>query len=112
MKKVLLAFIALTIVTACSSKQKQDWGITKQAPDEFMVTSRPPLTLPPDYDLRPINDGMKVDTGKQASSNEKSLLKKMNQQNPEALPDDDEQMANDNQAAINQELNNIKKDNK
>ena len=111
MKKIFLALMALAVVAACSSKQKQDWGITKQAPNEFMVTSRPPLTLPPDYDLRPVNDTMKVDSGadkSKLSSNEKALLQKVNQQNPEALPDDDEQTAETNHAAIDKELGNIK----
>lgn len=31
-------------------------GLVSEGPDEFMVMSRAPLSLPPDYDLRPVND--------------------------------------------------------
>jgi hypothetical protein len=32
-------------------------GLTKQSPDEFRVVSRAPLTVPPDYQLRPPEPG-------------------------------------------------------
>lgn len=41
---------------ACSNVRKQ-LGMTKQSPDEFRVVSRAPLTLPPDYNLRPPRPG-------------------------------------------------------
>ncbi len=43
-------------VTACEGIKKQ-LGQTKQAPDEFRVVSRAPLTLPPDFTLRPPEPG-------------------------------------------------------
>lgn len=32
---------------------KETLGLTRKAPDEFRVVSRPPLSVPPDFNLRP-----------------------------------------------------------
>ena len=55
--------IALTIGTclmlaACGDDASDAFGYGKSAPDEFTVISRPPLILPPDYNLRPPGSGM------------------------------------------------------
>jgi len=50
---VLAAAVALG---ACESAKKAFSG-SKTAPDEFAVYSRPPLSLPPDYALRPPEPG-------------------------------------------------------
>jgi hypothetical protein len=47
---------AVLLLTACSSgggNWKQALGIEPTSPDEFAVESRAPLTIPPDFDLRP-----------------------------------------------------------
>lgn len=50
--------VALAVtLTACEGIKKQ-LGQTKQAPDEFRVVSRAPLTLPPDFSLRPPEPGL------------------------------------------------------
>ncbi|MDJ0945832.1 MAG: DUF3035 domain-containing protein [Kiloniellales bacterium] len=43
-------------LAACSGVQKQ-LGMGKQSPDEFRVASQAPLSLPPDYRLRPPEPG-------------------------------------------------------
>ncbi len=43
-------------LAACEGVKKQ-FGLTKQSPDEFRVVARAPLTLPPDYTLRPPQPG-------------------------------------------------------
>lgn len=57
MNKVLFAIALLAGVGALSacSNMKKSLGIENSAPDEFMVTTRAPLTLPPDFDLRPVS---------------------------------------------------------
>lgn len=40
-------------LSACSDETKQDLGLVKTAPDEFAVVARAPLSVPPDYSLRP-----------------------------------------------------------
>ena len=36
---------------------KSTFGLNKRAPDEFAVPTRAPLSLPPDYSLRPPEPG-------------------------------------------------------
>lgn len=43
-------------VSACSNPRKA-LGLDKSAPDEFAVVERAPLSLPPNYDLRPPEPG-------------------------------------------------------
>jgi hypothetical protein len=47
----VLGIFSLSVV-ACSNF-KQIIGIEKASPDEFAVESRAPLTVPPDFELRP-----------------------------------------------------------
>ena len=50
--------VALSLLVAgCSGISDQLTGRGKYAPDEFSVVSRAPLTLPPDYGLRPPDPG-------------------------------------------------------
>jgi hypothetical protein len=51
-----IAAVALTALAGCEST-RDAIGITKQSPDEFAVVTRAPLTLPPDYGLRPPQPG-------------------------------------------------------
>ncbi|MEQ8319412.1 MAG: DUF3035 domain-containing protein [Rhodospirillales bacterium] len=59
----LLASLALTL-SACESAKKV-LSRSKDAPDEFVVYQRPPLSLPPEFSLRPPGDR---ETGPQAIS--------------------------------------------
>ncbi|MCS5599800.1 MAG: DUF3035 domain-containing protein [Rhodospirillales bacterium] len=51
---ILISVIALT---GCE-ETKRAFGKTKEAPDEFAVYRRAPLSLPPDSDLRPPTPGV------------------------------------------------------
>ncbi len=55
---ILLIGGLLTAILALSgcSDVKQELGVGRNSPDEFMVVKRAPLTLPPDYTLRPPSD--------------------------------------------------------
>lgn len=55
MKKIILASAACVFaLSACGGKTvKETLGIDNRAPDEFRVVSRPPLSVPPQFDLRP-----------------------------------------------------------
>ncbi len=48
---------AFALVIGGCSETKDMLGLTKKAPDEFAVYSRPPLSLPPNYSLRPPSPG-------------------------------------------------------
>src|ERR1700712_1793062 len=45
-------------LAACSGDElTRTFGLTRDAPDEFQVTTRAPLSMPPDYTLRPPRPG-------------------------------------------------------
>jgi hypothetical protein len=50
--------LILTTLTACTASDvRESVGLTRTAPDEFVVVSRPPLSVPPDFELRPPRPG-------------------------------------------------------
>lgn len=48
---------AAVLLTGCGNDIRKQFGLTRSAPDEFRVVSRAPLTMPPDYSLRPPTPG-------------------------------------------------------
>ncbi|HET6306122.1 MAG TPA: DUF3035 domain-containing protein [Rhodopila sp.] len=54
----LLVGSCLILVSGCSGdKLARTFGLTRDAPDEYTVTTRAPLSMPPDYALRPPRPG-------------------------------------------------------
>jgi hypothetical protein len=48
----------LVLLAGCSTdKLSRTFGLTRDAPDEYTVTTRAPLSMPPDYNLRPPRPG-------------------------------------------------------
>ena len=45
------------LLTACEGGVREAIGLTRDAPDEFAVVSRPPLSIPPEFSLRPPRAG-------------------------------------------------------
>lgn len=54
---LLLSASALMLAGCDSGGLSRTFGLTRDAPDEFTVTTRAPLSLPPDYNLRPPRPG-------------------------------------------------------
>ena len=56
---LLAAFVAAgSLLSACSGEEiERDFGMTRTAPDEFTVTTRAPLSMPPDASLAPPTPG-------------------------------------------------------
>lgn len=54
--KLSLACGLMLALTACEGLREQ-FGLTKKAPDEFTVVKKAPLVLPPDFALRPPEPG-------------------------------------------------------
>jgi hypothetical protein len=52
-----LALVCLGLGLAGCENTKEMLGLTKRSPDEFQVVSRAPLSMPPDYSLRPPTPG-------------------------------------------------------
>lgn len=59
MKSLRRLFLCVPLaLAACSGNDvSQTLGLGKDAPDEFVVVSRPPLVVPPDFDLTPPRPG-------------------------------------------------------
>jgi len=53
----LVLAVCLPLVSACGGDAMRTFGLTRDPPDEFLVTTRAPLSLPPDYTLRPPRPG-------------------------------------------------------
>lgn len=57
MKKSFILLLLLPTLAACGgSSVKETLGLNRRAPDEFRVVSRPPLSVPPEFNLRPPSD--------------------------------------------------------
>src|ERR1700684_2507570 len=54
----LLLGASLLLLGGCSGDGlARTFGLTRDAPDEYTVTTRAPLSMPPDYNLRPPRPG-------------------------------------------------------
>ncbi|MGH6929605.1 MAG: DUF3035 domain-containing protein [Dongiaceae bacterium] len=54
----VVAVLGLSVALGgCGNQVRQALGMTKRSPDEFQVVAHAPLTLPPDYNLRPPEPG-------------------------------------------------------
>ncbi len=56
--RLIIGLLSACILTACASGEvRENLGLNREAPDEFRVVSRPPLSVPPDFYLRPPEPG-------------------------------------------------------
>ncbi|WP_340115845.1 DUF3035 domain-containing protein [Pelagibius sp. 7325] len=77
----LLIIAGLTLAVSACGGFREQLGLNKQSPDEFRVVSRAPLTLPPDYSLRPPEPGApRPQVGTPAQQAERAVF--ANSQNP------------------------------
>ena len=59
MIRIFSCACVLLSLAACDGSNARDiLGLGKKSPDEFRVVSRPPLTIPQDFTLRPPQDGV------------------------------------------------------
>ncbi len=56
-KKITLLCTCLALTACGEGSVGQKIGIERKPPDEFRVLSRPPLNVPPEFNLRPPSDG-------------------------------------------------------
>jgi hypothetical protein len=70
---VLAVLAAATAASGCASMNRA-LGTTRTAPDEFRVVTQAPLTLPPDYSLRPPRPGETRPQELQPSDNARAAL--------------------------------------
>jgi hypothetical protein len=50
---VILSFVGALQVGCSADSARDALGIGKQSPDEYLIVERAPLSVPPDYELRP-----------------------------------------------------------
>lgn len=55
--RVALLLAVLPGLAGCGSDVMRSFGLQRDAPDEFVVTARAPLSMPPSYVLRPPQPG-------------------------------------------------------
>lgn len=55
--RFLILGSTLILLAGCGDKLSRTFGLTRDAPDEYTVTTRAPLSMPPDYNLRPPRPG-------------------------------------------------------
>ena len=77
MKKIILSSVCIAMLCACGLTRK-DLGLEKDTPDEMMVISRAPLSIPPEFGLRPliIQNEMEEDNDN-LTAGEEALLQKI-----------------------------------
>lgn len=56
-RAVLLISVGLSLAACGGDELTRTFGLTRDAPDEFRVTTRAPLSMPPDFTLRPPRPG-------------------------------------------------------
>ena len=55
--RTVLISAMIAPLAACGDDLSRTFGFTRDAPDEFRVTTRAPLSMPPDYSIRPPRPG-------------------------------------------------------
>ncbi len=78
-------FAAMVLALSACEGVKKQLGFTKQSPDEFKVVSRAPLTLPPDYNLRPPEPGIPRPQEGTTSQQAKTAIFRLQQPKAETL---------------------------
>jgi hypothetical protein len=69
----ILSLVGTVLVAGCTDF-KRAIGIEPGMPDEFAVESRAPLTIPPDFDLRPPTPGAPRPQEKSADQQAKDVM--------------------------------------
>lgn len=85
-----LLLVAAALTLAACSEVREDLGLGRSMPDEFAVVDRAPLSMPPDFSLRPPRPGasrpQEVATDRQASE----VIFGQTKLSPEAVPSSSE----------------------
>lgn len=74
-RHILLVILAAFTLSACENA-REAIGIGKQSPDEFAVVTRAPLSMPPDFGLRPPRPGAERSQEKAITDSARDLLVK------------------------------------
>lgn len=89
----LTAALAAAAATAGCENFRDSVGLTKNPPDEFKVVSREPLTVPPDFNLRPPEPGAERPARRSAREQAEQTVFKGDDAEPSSLTGDGERSA-------------------
>ena len=79
MNKKTIALLATCVALSACGVMREQLGFEKNSPDEMLVVSRAPLSVPPEFGLRPVVvDSETPVTDSTMSAGEKALLSKIN----------------------------------
>lgn len=74
-EKIIGALLCLLALSACGDGSlREKMGLERKPPDEFKVLARPPLTVPPDFNLRPPVDDRDAIGASNISHDARTLL--------------------------------------
>ena len=76
-KKIFL-FSFITIIMSSCGMTNSDLGFEKTSPDEMLVVSRAPLSIPPEFGLRPVIVDTVSSEDVELTTGEQDLLSQMN----------------------------------
>jgi hypothetical protein len=73
LRTALALCLCTTVLSGCDSLRRAA-GLQKKSPDEFAVTTKAPLVIPPDFNLRPPTPGAPPSNAKDPSTNAELAL--------------------------------------
>ena len=75
----LIFMLNLSLLSGCGSELSDVLGTNKMPPDEFTILTKPPLIVPPEYNLRPPAEGEIRPNAQQPNRQLQSILFGQNQ---------------------------------
>jgi hypothetical protein len=75
----LIFMLNLSLLSGCGSELSDVLGTNKMPPDEFTILTKPPLIVPPEYNLRPPAEGEIRPNAQQPKRQLQSILFGQNQ---------------------------------
>ncbi|HVV27856.1 MAG TPA: DUF3035 domain-containing protein [Rhizomicrobium sp.] len=84
LKGSLIVLLCATALAGCESLRNAA-GLTKKSPDEFAVTTKAPLVIPPDFNLRPPMPGAPPTNQLDPSGNAQQALFSSSNADPQAV---------------------------
>lgn len=75
------------LLAGCSGNTREILGIHRQSPDEFRVVSNPPLSMPPDFAVRPPKEMAEAASVEYTADNKKIVFEKASSHLSVAEPD-------------------------
>ena len=103
-KALIVTFLTLLVLNACSSITEGLGGTKKKGSDEFLIEKKAPLVLPPSYGELP-EPGTKIDKNITSKENTSSIEKIINQSSSVETNKEDNDLNNSIEKTIIEKIN-------